>query len=247
MLKYNKNGLVCMSAVARLLLCVLVVSGGVQAATTNTFPTTGNVGIGTTVPIQPLAINRTVTSDPVAMAFSTGAVGISGTPEAYIGVSRADGTGLAYATANSLVLRSENSDIHFAAAATPHMTVKYNGFVGIGTMAPTCALTVIGTISAKEVRVTATGYPDYVFAKDYKLAKLSDVEKYIDENKHLPGIPSAAEVEKNGMGLADISKKQMEKIEELTLHLIAMEKRINDLKSESDNLKSRVDRVGAAK
>lgn len=122
---------------------------------------------------------------------------------------------------------------------TDLMVIRDSGYVGIGTSSPTCALTVIGTISAKEVHVTANGFPDYVFAKDYKLAKLSDVEKYIDENKHLPGIPSAAEVEKNGLGLAEIAKKQMEKIEELTLYMI-------ELKKENEALKQRIEKIETA-
>jgi hypothetical protein len=205
-------------------------------ATTNTFPLDGSVGIGSTVPIQQLGMNRTVNTNTVAIGFSTGAANAAGSPDAYIGVSRNDGSGLAFgATANSLILRSENSDIHLCGYANPRMTVKNNGNVGIGTTNPSCALTVIGTISAKEVRVTANGFfPDYVFAKDYKLAKLSDVEKYIDENKHLPGIPSAAEIEQNGLGLSEMSKKQMEKIEELTLYMI-------ELKKENEALKKRIE------
>lgn len=77
-----------------------------------------------------------------------------------------------------------------------------------------------GTIRAKEVRVENTGWGDYVFAPDYKLLSLGEVAQHIAQNRHLPGIPSAADIEKNGLGVSDMVAKQMVKIEELTLYAI---------------------------
>jgi hypothetical protein len=102
------------------------------------------------------------------------------------------------------------------------------GNVGIGTDNPTYKLSVNGNIRSKEV-VVETGWADYVFQKNYKLPSLRDVEKYIELNKHLPNIPSAAEIETNGLHLGDTQKKMMEKIEELTLYLIEANKRIERL------------------
>jgi hypothetical protein len=102
------------------------------------------------------------------------------------------------------------------------------GNVGIGTDNPTYKLSVNGNIRSKEV-VVETGWADYVFQKNYKLPSLRDVEKYIEVNKHLPNIPSAAEIEANGLHLGDTQKKMMEKIEELTLYLIEANKRIEKL------------------
>ncbi|SEW13156.1 hypothetical protein SAMN04488122_0757 [Chitinophaga arvensicola] len=110
------------------------------------------------------------------------------------------------------------------------IAIMNNGNVGIGTNSPQSEFAVAGTITAKRVKVTTTGWPDYVFHKDYQLPSLSEVEAYVAANKHLPGIPAAHEVEQEGIDLADINKKLLQKIEELTLHLINQEKEINALK-----------------
>jgi hypothetical protein len=95
--------------------------------------------------------------------------------------------------------------------------------VGIGTTDPDQALTVNGAVHAKEVLVD-TGWSDYVFAPGYKLAPLSQVEKAIKADGHLPGIPSAGDVAKHGISVGDIDAKLLAKIEELTLHQIEQEK-----------------------
>ena len=100
--------------------------------------------------------------------------------------------------------------------------------VGIGTNNPTYKLSVNGNIRSKEV-VVETGWADYVFDEEYKLPPLSDVEKFIQQNKHLPNIPSAAEIEINGLHLGDTQKRMMEKIEELTLYMIEANKKIERL------------------
>jgi hypothetical protein len=110
------------------------------------------------------------------------------------------------------------------------MTIVQNGNVGIGTTNPTYKLSVNGNIRSKEV-VVETGWADYVFDKNYKLKPLDEVEKYIEEHKHLSGIPSAEEIEKNGLQLGDTQKKMMEKIEELTLYVIELKKEIDILKA----------------
>ncbi len=109
------------------------------------------------------------------------------------------------------------------------MIAASNGNVGIGTDNPTYKLSVLGNIRCTEA-VVETGWADYVFDKKYKLPLLSDVEKFIEQNKHLPNIPSAAEVEKNGLHLGDTQKRMMEKIEELTLYIIQQQKEIDALK-----------------
>ncbi|MDJ1470287.1 hypothetical protein [Xanthocytophaga flava] len=78
---------------------------------------------------------------------------------------------------------------------------------------------------------------DYVFSSDYTLHPLSEVEKYIGKHQHLPGIPSAAQLQKDGMSLAMMSKNFMVKIEELTLYAIEQEKQIKELKSQLDQYK----------
>jgi len=105
----------------------------------------------------------------------------------------------------------------FVAAAT--------GNVGIGTDNPTYKLSVLGNIRSTEV-VVETGWADYVFDEKYKLNSLDEVEKFIQQNKHLPNVPSAKEIQTNGLQLGDTQKRMMEKIEELTLYMIETNKRI---------------------
>lgn len=106
------------------------------------------------------------------------------------------------------------------------------------------SLFVNGGILTEEVRVALqTAWPDYVFAKEYKLAPLSEVEKFINENAHLPNVPSAAEVESNGIELGHIAKIQQEKIEELTLYAIEQDKQLGQYKKELDENKKELEEL----
>ncbi|MNQ47939.1 hypothetical protein D3C85_617980 [compost metagenome] len=110
------------------------------------------------------------------------------------------------------------------------MTLLGNGFVGIGTTRPDAKLAVSGTIHSKEVKVDLNvPAPDYVFASDYKLRTLKEVETYVNQNSHLPEIPSAKEFEKNGMQLAEMNMALLKKVEELTLYAIEQEKKTEKL------------------
>lgn len=80
-----------------------------------------------------------------------------------------------------------------------------------------------------------TNWSDFVFNDDYELRTLNEVEQYIKENKHLPEIPSTAEVHANGLDLAQMDAKLLQKIEELTLYIIQQQKEINKLKSKLNN------------
>lgn len=95
-----------------------------------------------------------------------------------------------------------------------------------------------GMMRARQIKVDEVSWPDYVFDNTYKLPKLKDVAKFIDKNHHLPGVPSASEIESDGLNLGDMQKIQMQKIEELTLYLIEMEKRIEVLEKENAELKN---------
>ncbi|MGG5209816.1 cell wall anchor protein [Chryseobacterium sp. MIQD13] len=95
-----------------------------------------------------------------------------------------------------------------------------------------------GKIYAKEVQVKANVWADYVFKKDYKLNSLEEVEKYIQKNGHLPNIPSEEDVLKNGLNIAQMNAKLMEKIEELTLYSIEQNKQIKSLQEENKTLKT---------
>ena len=98
-------------------------------------------------------------------------------------------------------------------------------------------LAVDGKIVVEEVLVELSGsWPDYVFAEDYNLRPIKELEKRIQENGHLPGIPSAQEIEENGILLGDMQKKMIEKIEELTLYIIQQQHEIEALKIKFESL-----------
>lgn len=90
-----------------------------------------------------------------------------------------------------------------------------------------------GIITEKlKVAVAGTAdWADYVFADDYKLMPLEQVEKFVKENNHLPNVPSAVEVVESGIDVAKMDAKLLEKIEELTLYIIQQQKEINELKT----------------
>ncbi|ELR68656.1 hypothetical protein C900_00167 [Fulvivirga imtechensis AK7] len=112
------------------------------------------------------------------------------------------------------------------------------GSVGIGTTNTFgYKLAVNGTIGAKEVNVEVTSaWPDYVFEENYNLTPLQDLEIYLKENKHLPGIPDAKTVEEEGVKLGEMNAKLLEKVEELTLYMIDFNKEMQVLKQNNNLL-----------
>ena len=93
------------------------------------------------------------------------------------------------------------------------------------------------SIRTEDITVDMNNAADYVFDENYNLRSLSEVESYVKENKHLPGIPSAAEMSENGMSVSQMSNLLLEKVEELTLHMIELEKENKALKAEMESLK----------
>jgi Phage T4 tail fibre len=113
-----------------------------------------------------------------------------------------------------------------AGASRELLRIKGSGNVGIGTAYPDAKLTVAGNIKAREVEVRITAGADFVFAKDYVLPPLSEVEKFVRVHKHLPGIQSEKDMQQNGLSLNAMNIKLLQKVEELTLYIIALEKRL---------------------
>lgn len=126
-------------------------------------------------------------------------------------------------------------------------TNYFGGNLGIGTRnTGTSKLAVEGTIAARRVKVTlATTWPDFVFDAGYKLPSLQEVETYVKVNKHLPGVPSAVEVAKEGQDVGEMNRILLQKIEELTLHLIEQEKSMTEQKAQIKALNERIERLSA--
>lgn len=114
-----------------------------------------------------------------------------------------------------------------------YFSILNNGNVGIGTLKTgNHKLAVNGSIGAREIKVEVNEWPDFVFYKDYELPTLKEVENHVIEKGHLKGVPSAKEIEKNGVFLGEINAKLLQKIEELTLYTIQQDKDIKELKQE---------------
>lgn len=191
---------------------------------------TGNVGIGTTTPQATLSLGAA--AGKRMLVYDGGDASV----QAGFGIDMS-GSGrelsLFHSTSNG-----SDGDISFGrrlestGAYTELMRIRGDGNVGIGTASPQAKLAVNGDLYAKKVKVTQTGWPDYVFHKTYKLRPLSEVEQYIKKYQHLPEVPSAAKIEKDGVDLGDNQATLLKKIEELTLYIIDLNKEVNALKKE---------------
>ncbi|WP_074408651.1 MULTISPECIES: tail fiber protein [Aquimarina] len=269
----------------------------ISTAQNNTFPTTGNVGIGTTTPDQALVVNGSISFDyGNANSYNgfrlkggvkteyyniiTGGTGVihefTGSLGAIMSLANDGKVGIGTTAPSSSVDILKNNATLFVrdprdasgADATLRLqtggqvqrfkfiwndrfiidsgdgtneqfTIKRNGNIGIGTAAPDSKLAVNGKIHAKEVKVDLTGWPDYVFENNYNLPSLQEVEHHIVEEGHLPNIPSASDVEKNGIQLGEMNAKLLQKIEELTLYMIAQNKKTEQLQKEIELLKQK--------
>ena len=184
----------------------------------------GNVGIGTNAPSQKLDVNGVV--KVTGLQVSTGAAAGK--------VLTSDASGNA--------TWQTPSGGGSGQWTTVTGGIQYNSgkiLIGNVTSPGNYKLYVEQGILAEKVRVAlkSTSYwADYVFAPDYKLMPLKEVEEFVRKNNHLPNVPSAEEVVKEGIDMATMDAKLLEKIEELTLYLI-------DLKKENDNLKERVSKL----
>ncbi len=121
--------------------------------------------------------------------------------------------------------------------------IRLNGQVGIGTNAANLGpyqLAVEGTIGARKVVVSPDSWADFVFENNYKLRNLQEVETFINNNKHLPDVPSEKEVLENGVSLGEMDAVLLQKIEELTLYIIELKKYTTKLEKHSIKLDNNI-------
>jgi len=213
---------------------------------------TGNVGIGTTNPGTKLEIDQNGTAYNIGYggwwsgfrtSAQTGVFGFQQNDRACFGLA-----GNVYNigfSANSMGIFNGSTtpeDVYLINQNGPSpgfMVLKASGNVGIGTASPGYRLDVAGAIHASEIITNNYDWADYVFKPAYKLASLSEVEGAIKRDGHLPGMPSAADVAAHGLNMGEMQAKLLQKIEELTLHQIDQEKRIEQLEKENTGLRER--------
>jgi hypothetical protein len=215
--------------------------------------TNGNVGIGTNAPDAKLDVNGSIQTGGGANNFYGFGESSASKP-----IDVRTGPQYPYVfnwhTGLTFSAHSTYGGIRFYNQGYPNMYGEgvmvmaiTNNNVGIGTTAPDAKLAVKGQIHAQEVKVDLLGamVPDYVFAKEYKLKSLAEVEAYVKTNSHLPEVPSAKEIEKNGLQLGEMNMVLLKKIEELTLHAIEQQKQIELLKTENNTYKTLAERLTA--
>lgn len=177
-------------------------------------------------------------------------IGTTSNLDAALGVEDADATGYAFRVRSGtatkfLVYDNGGSSIgsNFTSPPADGLYVNGNLWVNTTSGATGYELAVDGQIICEEVKVQISGsWPDYVFDEGYKLPTLDEVEKHIEEKGHLPNIPSACEVEDDGLTLGEMQKKLMEKVEELTLYTIQQQKEIEALKKQNEELLKRMEK-----
>ena len=126
----------------------------------------------------------------------------------------------------------------------PHFTWNDDGNVGIGTTNLTYKLSVKGTIGCGEIKIEdVTTWADFVFEPDYNLMPLKDLETFIKANKHLPEIPTTAEVQENGISIGEMNAKLLQKVEELTLYVIELKKENEEQDQTNSELLNRIEQL----
>ena len=224
------------------LLALLLLSACYDAisAQSNVFPATGNVGVETLNPAAKISFNNLNDGADTP----DGITWFNPNPLNY-GIYRTPGTWVAPAF-QQLKLSWDTGIILEPGSSyqNSYVDIKGGGLrvssgnVGIGILNPNEKLAVNGIVRAREVKVEAINWPDYVFEEGYKVGTLEALESYIQANKHLPGMPTAKDIETNGLELGEVVRLQQQKIEELTLHLIDKDKALK--KVEMENKRFRV-------
>lgn len=227
------------------------------------------IGAGTTSSTNTFIL-RNSALDTILRVRDDGRMGIGYNGSSYGRTLNMGGTGINFYTANevafggaifptdtSLVIWSNSNANNYLVLQpswgntgigtyTPNAKFHLNGtqLIGGNNAIPATGyqLSVDGKIIAEEVKVQlSTSWPDYVFADDYRLLPIEELEKSIRQNKHLPNIPSAADVTaEKGIELGEMNRKLLEKVEELTLYIIQLKKENNSLEQRLNNIEAKL-------
>jgi hypothetical protein len=190
----------------------------------------GLLGFGTTSPITDfhLDFGSSLNFEPIIVNFSGGTRQIQFRRQnVAFGMMEfaQDVMSLGTVSTDHLVFRTNSSE---------RMRVDQNGRIAMNTISVPAGyrLAVNGNIICTDITTLPFGsWPDYVFGDNHKRPTLEELQEYIRQHRHLPGLPSATTIEKEGIKLGEMQRLQMEKIEELTLYILELKKEIDALKN----------------
>jgi len=194
----------------------------------------GSIGVGTIKPSATLDVNGSFMAESATIPTLEGNTNVTGTLSADVLVGNS--ATIPTLSGNTTVTGTLSADVLVGNSATiPTLSgnTTVTGTLSANAVSANSAY-IKGLLCAKEILVQLTStadWPDFVFSKDYKLLPLVEVEQFIAENQHLPNVPSSAEVEANGIELGEMNALLLQKVEELTLYIIQMEKRLAELEN----------------
>ena len=172
------------------------------------------------------ALGYTTVNGPVLFGYDGGLLG-SNTAGTYNAALRWNNSG-------NVTIGSQSSFTNCKLTIATNSSVGTDNMINVNDNTGTTNFRVKanGYVYARDITVQVTAFPDYVFEPAYKLMPLYTLDQYVSANHHLPGVPAAAEVQQNGMSVSDMNVILVQKVEELTLYVIDLQKQIDAMKKQ---------------